>query len=192
MKVKEFMNKEVTLKKKWIVVLMFVSVVFIALTITFALMTGNNLRSFQDAKNGYDILAQQCATYESQIKDLNTKITEMEYDSRIKDVYIEIANKETEEQKAYVKEYETYENNLKVQLALRGIETGDFTALDVLGEDFAKQYEELKKKETEIENEKAQAVDEAQNTGQADSSAEEEGENPWMEMYDGIKDVVGE
>ncbi len=191
-KVKEFMNGEITLKKKVFVLILFVVAVFLGLMITFAIISGQRLRQFQDASNGYNLLTAQCQNYETQIAELNKKITDMEFEARVQDVYIEVANKETEEQKAYVKEYQDYLNDLKVQLALRGIETGDFSALDSIGEDFAKQYEDLKAKEAEIEAEQL-AAQEASQDSQVEQPQEETGEgNPWVDMYNGIKENEGE
>ena len=186
MKFKEFMNGEIKLKKKVLILMIFVTTVFLGLMITFAIISGQRLRQFQDASNGYNLLTTQCQTYESQIAELNQEITDMKFESRVKDVYIEIANKETEEQKAYVKEYQDYLNDLKVQLALRGIETGDFSALDTIGKEFAQQHETLKAKEAEIE------AEQASQEGQASQKAQEENteeSNPWVDMYKGITEA---
>ena len=193
MKFKAFMNGEITLKKKVFVLILFVVAVFLGLMITFAGISGQRLRQFQDAQNGYNLLAQQIQANDATIQDLNKKITDMEFEARVQEVYIEVANKETEEQKAYVKEYQDYLNDLKVQLALRGIETGDFSALDAIGEDFAKQYEDLKAKEAEIEAEQL-AAQEALANSQVEQPQEETGEegNPWVDMYNGIKENEGE
>lgn len=188
MKLKEKLNGEIKLKNKIFILLLFVCAVFLGLMITFAIIAGQHLRQFQDAQNGYNMLAQQVQANDATIKELSQKITDMEFEARVQQVYIEVANKETEEQKAYVKEYQDYLNDLKVQLALRGIETGDFSALDSIGEDFAKQYEDLKAKEAEIQAEQEQAALDAQQSEQSTEESSEEESNPWVDMYEGIKD----
>ena len=167
--------------------MLFVSILFIGLTITFALIARRNALHFNDALNGYNTLVTQCQEYETSVADLNKQINDLNYDLKVKDVYIEIANKEADEQKAYVKEYQDYLNDLKVQLALRGIETGDFSALDSIGEDFAKQYEELKEKEAEIEAERQASENGEVTDGNTSSSSSEEesGWNAWGNMMSG-------
>ena len=182
---KKLFQGEIKLAKKWFVLLIFVSVVFLALTITFALISGKRYRDWQAANEGYQQLYSQCQDYDTAVIDLNKQVEDLNYQLKVKDIYIEVANKETEEQKAYVKEYQDYLNDLKVQLALRGIETGDFTALNEISEDFAKQYQSLKEEEAKLAEDYENEMNGENNT--SDSEEESDPSNPWNSLTDALK-----
>ena len=175
---------EIKLAKKWFTLLIALSAMFLIMAITFFILTTSYNKKWQAANDGYNTVYAQCQELNTQVNDLQKQVNEAAFEQRVKDIEAEMAKTQAEEQRAYVKAYEEELQKLKIELALRGIETGDFTALNSIDADFAKKYENLKAQEAQAESDLTNAQNTEISTEQPDTSANSD--NPWANMANAL------